>query len=122
MLSLLEKLINEHGSSAILRERLILIKAEYEALERKCSDLQSKNGALQLEVEQLRSRSGSLESELDMLKSGAFATYVCDHCGSPDLVRIGSRPDPTFGDLGVKQKVFKCNKCGQESAFTPEGT
>lgn len=122
MLSLLEKLINEHGSSTILRERLVLIKAEYEALERKCSDLQSKNSALQLEVEQLRSRSDNLESELDILKSGALATYVCDHCGNPDITRIGSRPDPTFGALGVKQKVFKCNKCGQESAFTPEST
>ena len=32
MIELLEKLINEHGSSAILKERLGLVAAEYEAL------------------------------------------------------------------------------------------
>ena len=113
MLALLEKLINEHGSSAILREHLLLLKSEYEALERKCGDLQAKNGALSSEIGQLRSQAQTLQAELNSLKSGALATYVCDHCGSPYLVIKGSRQDPTFGELGVKQKVFSCRVCGK---------
>lgn len=117
---LLEKLINEHGSSAILRERLALIKTQYEALERERDDFKAQVQAQNSELQQMRARLQSAQSELDSLKSGALGTYVCDHCGSPDLRRTGNRPDPMFGDLGVKQKLFACNQCGQESAFTPE--
>jgi DNA-binding MarR family transcriptional regulator len=46
--------------------------------------------------------------------------YACDHCGSTKLKRIGNRPDPTFGELGVKQAIFKCLSCQTESAFTQD--
>jgi len=44
--------------------------------------------------------------------------YVCDHCGSQRLKRTGSKPDPTFGPLGIKQAIFNCEECGKDSGFT----
>ena len=42
----IEKLITEHGSAAILRERLLLAEQKYSAIERKLSDLQGENNLL----------------------------------------------------------------------------
>ncbi len=120
MLQLFEKLINEHGSSTILKERLLILKDEYAELEKAKAELQSTNGALQSALEQERQRSKRLEAELAALRSGTLAKYACDHCGSPNLKRTGNRPDPTFGRLGVKQLLFKCEACGKDSAFMEE--
>lgn len=122
MLSLIDKLIREHGSSSILRDRLELVKEEYQRLESKCSELQSENGALSTDLEQERERANQLQEELDQLKSGTIAKYVCDHCGSAGLNRKGNRLDPTFGVMGIKQMVFECNACGKESTFPQENT
>jgi DNA-binding MarR family transcriptional regulator len=43
--------------------------------------------------------------------------YHCDHCGSIRLRRAGNRPNPTFGELGIKDALFSCLECGKESAF-----
>lgn len=120
MLQLFEKLINEHGSSAILKERLTILKDQYADIEKAKAELQAKNGVLQSELDKERARADRLQAELSALKSGTFAKYVCDHCGSPELKRTGNRPDPTFGDLGIKQAVFQCSVCNKESAFTEE--
>jgi len=113
-----EKLINEHGSAAILREHLALVKSEHSALEGKNVNLQAEKDALQSEVEQLRTDIASLRNQLNSLQTGIHSGYVCDHCGSPQLNRVGNRPDPTFGNLGIKQAIFLCLLCGKESAFT----
>jgi len=120
MLSLFEKLINEHGSSAILKERLTILKDMYSEIENSKSELESKCATLKLELDQQKSRADSLEKELDRLNSGVFSKYACDHCGSPNLKRIGNRPDPTFGIAGVKQFIFQCDECKKESAFIDE--
>jgi hypothetical protein len=44
--------------------------------------------------------------------------HHCDHCASTKLKRTGSRPDPTFSDVGIKQALYKCLDCQRESAFT----
>ncbi|MFH0995769.1 MAG: hypothetical protein V1844_09775 [Pseudomonadota bacterium] len=64
-------------------------------------------------IPELEARITALEKRL----SGGAAEYVCDHCGSPSLKRTGSRPDPTFGVVGVKQLIFLCEECRKESAF-----
>ncbi|MCK9468231.1 MAG: bZIP transcription factor [Porticoccaceae bacterium] len=104
LFDLFEKLINERGSAAILSQHLAFVRAQHEALERQCADLQAENAALKAQLEQLQ--------------AGKPSPYTCDHCGSVDLDRTGNRPDPTFGDLGVKQALFRCRRCGQQSAFT----
>lgn len=129
----LEKLINEHGSSAILKERIALANEKYSLLEnknkmleeknvileKKIKSLEAENKTAQFNLQQAKQRIKQLEEQASTVHIGNPDGYVCDHCGSPSLKRTGSRPDPTFGDLGVKQKLFTCNECGKQSAFTP---
>lgn len=129
----LEKLINEHGSATILKERIALANDKYELLEQKNKILEDSKSVLEKKVEALEKENQTawlslqeakqkikqLEEKISRSQISNPEGYVCDHCGSPLLKRIGSRPDPTFGDLGIKQKLFVCNECGKESAFTP---
>lgn len=62
MLKLIEQLINEHGSSAILKERLELISDRYDLLEEKNSILESKNSDLQQQLDAAKSEISLLES------------------------------------------------------------
>ena len=114
----LEKLINEHGSAAILREHLALLHAEYAALERKNHDLGLECQQQQTELEQLEIKCRELEQHLLHFHDQNPLAYRCDYCGSIRLKRSGSRPDPVFGDLGAKLAIFMCNDCGKESAFS----
>jgi hypothetical protein len=117
LLDHLEKLINKHGSSAILREHLALVRSEQITLEHKYSDLNAEYNTLKSENAELKKELWILKEQISALNSGNDSGYVCDHCGSPQLKRIGNRKDPTFGDLGVKQSVFTCMVCAKESAF-----
>lgn len=110
MLNLIEKLINEHGSSAILKERLGLIQAQYTALEGKCRDLEAENQALRSEI-------AEHEVQAKVATQVAGKAVFCSHCGSSNLKRNGSRPDKTFGDLGIDRILFSCLECGQPSDF-----
>lgn len=47
----IEKIINEHGSATILRERISLAEDKYSALERKAAELEKENKTLKSEVE-----------------------------------------------------------------------
>jgi chromosome segregation ATPase len=60
-----EKLINEHGSAVILKERIALANDKYEALEDKLS-----NSELRAEAAELRTK--NLESELQRLELDNF--------------------------------------------------
>jgi len=122
-----EKLINEHGSAAILKERISLANDQYSFLEKQKISLESENEnikdenrALKLNLEEAKEKIKELEEQISSIHNTNPDGYVCDHCASPSLKRTGSRPDPTFGDLGIKQKIFSCNVCSKESAFTPK--
>ncbi|WP_431475209.1 hypothetical protein RVM24_07680 [Marinobacter sp. KM021] len=111
MLSMIEKLINEHGSSAILKERLELINDKYEALEEKLENSEKENELLRQELELMKAQvntqkieqayieykgvkfkrkpSGGFEDSPYCLKcsGGMFALedfmpFVCGSCGS----------------------------------------
>jgi wobble nucleotide-excising tRNase len=111
VLSIIEKLINEHGSSTILKERLELINDKYEALEAKLANSEKENKLLRKEVESLKKQietqkvesifieykgakfkkmpSGKFEEAVYCLKcnGGTFALesdfpFVCGSCGS----------------------------------------
>ncbi len=64
MLDMIEKLINEHGSSTILKERLELFNDKYEALESKLKNAEKENQLLLKENEQLKSEVASLKEEI----------------------------------------------------------
>ena len=114
----LEKLITEHGSASILRERIALANDKYSALESENAVLRSENETFKLNNAKLQEQARNLEKQLSHNTNPRG--YVCDHCGSPNLKRTGSRPDPTFGALGAKEALFICESCGKQSAFSQD--
>lgn len=114
------------------QKQMLLLDQEFEALESKVKVLEAENLKLRAEVNPLKQKVDRLQKQVqeggsDVHPSnsldGAARRYkallgdVCDHCGSEQLKRTGNRPDPTFGDLGIKQAVFVCLSCGRESVF-----
>ena len=116
-LELLEKLINERGSAAILREHIGLLKAEQTALEARCRDAEAKVRQLELSVAEYKSRADQAQQALEALQSGSISVQVCAHCASISLRRTGTRPHPTFGEVGLKEAIFRCNVCERDSFF-----
>lgn len=60
----LEKLINEHGSAVILKERIALANDKYSALEAQVKSLRSENETLCLDNSKLREKVRVLEEKL----------------------------------------------------------
>lgn len=116
----IERLVSEHGSAAILREGIALAREQYAAIESSAAELRKDNDRLKSANADLKVRVRGLERQLSEVPPGIDSEYACDHCGSRKLRRTGNRPDPTFGDLGVKQAVFSCLDCCKESAFTQQ--
>jgi uncharacterized protein with PIN domain len=108
---IIEKYINEHGSAAILREHLELLKSEHTALARQSKDAR-------LEVAQLQIANGQLAEQIRTLQDQLHPSgYLCDHCNGPHLKRIGNKMDPVLGDLGIEVTAYYCLECGKESFF-----
>jgi len=121
----IEKLINEHGSATILRERITLLNEQYAAVEKQIVALKQEVANLQRENESLKLDKRQLQEQVVRLTTKLSHNtnphgYVCDHCGSPQLKRTGSRPDPIFFEVGIKQAIFSCEACGKESGFTQD--
>lgn len=116
LISDIQNLINEHGSSSILRERLLL-------LQEKVAEIEEERRQVVEELANARQEAMDLRAELDRLKvdpgfkehlgavfkrkpSGSYApTPCCPHCHSP---------------MASEFKVFnyKCSKCGHIADFT----
>lgn len=115
-LELLERLITERGSAQVIAEHLAFVKSQCAALEAENRHLRDQQRIAEAHAEQNRIRIHELQAALDALRS-KFAKYACDHCGSPDLRRIGNQPNPTFGAVGMKDARFNCDACGRDSLF-----
>jgi hypothetical protein len=87
------------------------LKAERDALKAENLKLQAQVNPLKREVERFKQQEKASSSGIDP------QGRVCDHCGSAKVKRTGSRPHPTFGDVGVKLAVFSCGACGKSSEF-----
>lgn len=75
----IERLINEHGSAGILRERLALAKDEHAALEKKVAtlakenaDLRRQNQSLELDNQELNEQIGNLKKQLSDVQGEAL--------------------------------------------------
>ena len=60
----IERLITEHGSATILRQRLELAKEQYSALENKVTELRSENDNLRLQLQQSQQQIEELNKSL----------------------------------------------------------
>lgn len=97
----IEKLINEHGSSVILKERIALANDQYAILEQKLAaselrenQLKSQNESLRLDVEKAQIQIKNLEDKLShnnalTLKYGVYwdkeGNPYCPKCKTPTL-------------------------------------
>ena len=127
----IEKLIDEHGSSTILKERILLLKEKHAlfvseniAHKTKIAELgtqvrQLKNEITKLQEinEKLKFDISQLTDKIDSFQSSGAKGHVCDHCGSSRLKRTGNKPNKRFGRLGVKDTLFQCEDCGKETAI-----
>lgn len=101
------------------KAKMLALDREFEALKSERDRLKAENLKLQAEVNPLKREVEQLKQQLQDSRSNTNPDgKVCDHCGSPKLKRTGSRPDPTFGDVGIKQALFSCLECGKTSGFT----
>lgn len=73
---LLEKLITERGSAAVLREHIGLLKAQHAALESRCRDAQAKQAEMQATLAQHISRADKAEQALAALQAGGPGARV----------------------------------------------
>ena len=107
----LEALLNEHASAAVLRDHLALLRERVALLERQNADLR-------FQAEQAQAQAQESQSRLDRFTNDNPGGLRCDACGSVDLARTGSRADPTFAALGIKQALMTCRPCSHVSVFT----
>lgn len=113
LLNKLEALVNERGSAAVLREHLALLRERVGALERENADLRA-------QAQQAQAQAQHQGDKLRRFAQDNPEGWRCDACGAVDLARTGSRPDPTFKALGIKQAAMTCRLCGAVSYFTED--
>lgn len=111
----LERLITEHGSAAVLREHLALIKAQLAAAESQYANLQAENREIRAQLHDAENRASNAERELQQLKNSNPDGVFCDACGGRNVIRVGSRDDRLFGVLGEKRVSYRCTDCGAET-------
>lgn len=128
----IEKLITEHGSAAILKERNALLRDQFNVLnsqkhvlEEEINLLKTKIVTLEKEIQRLNEdnknleiNNSNLESQLNDLHTGNPDKHFCDHCGSSNLKRTGSKPVKQIAGVTIKNAIYTCKDCGKESAFT----
>ncbi|QOJ20000.1 MAG: hypothetical protein HRU77_04380 [Gammaproteobacteria bacterium] len=125
----IERLINEHGSSTILKERILLLRDQHDilckenaakekkilVLESQILNLKHEISDLQLINEKLKFENRQLQEKNKIFHNSNPHNDSCSNCGSNKLKRTGSRPHETFGDCGVIEIKYTCNDCGAES-------
>lgn len=126
----IERLINERGSSAKLKERILFLKQKHAAFQEERITHKTKIAELGTQVRQLENEimriqeinkklefvNSQLKNQLDIFQYPDPEEHACGHCGSKQIKQTGSKPNPTFGDLGVKDAIFHCEDCEEETA------
>lgn len=113
---LIEKLINEHGSSVILKERLVQVGEQMEQLEQEKNRLQEENQKL---IEKCNELTKNLESKTipdDFIQyRGGLIRRDADGNCEPDIYCSDCKiPLTSLGNA----LPFRCSKCHTSLAFT----
>jgi DNA-binding transcriptional ArsR family regulator len=97
LLGEIERLINEHGSAAILKERLALANDQYNALEGKLADAKARADELATDNERLRRELTEAREQLRTLqtRSDARAGERLDETGEAILRFLAEHEDVT---------------------------
>ena len=128
----IERLITEHGSAAILKERVAflrdqfdvltsennVLKEEIKSIKFNTTSLEKQIQGLNKDNKNLEINNSNLESQLNDLHTGNPEKHSCDHCGSSRLKRSGSKVIKKLAGIPIKGAIYICEECGKESAFT----
>ncbi|MCH4582520.1 hypothetical protein [Achromobacter xylosoxidans] len=60
------------------------------------------------EIDELKERIARLEAAVN----GGGSGDICPKCRKPTFELTDTAPDPTFGDLGVQRRTYRCSSCG----------
>ena len=108
-LTLINQVIEEHGSSTIQAKHLAMLKDEITILQRKATELAAK-------VEQLETENGQLRAQLQQLKP-TIPGDKCPYCNrnTGKLEEMKPHSEPMFAMLGKKIGYYKCSNpdCGK---------
>jgi ribosomal protein S27AE len=115
LLQLVQDLINEHGSSSILRDRLLLLKDQIANFEKKCSDLEK----------ELAEKEAELIRVLAQLEKQKASEKFVEHKGALFKRKPSGRYDDTpfcprckFPMGALEDWIrFDCGRCGLVSRF-----
>ena len=120
----IEKLINEHGSAVILKERIALAADQYAALEKKIIELQAENEHHRLNSEEYQKQIRNLEEKLSHITS---KQEWAEEAGA----LFKKNPDGTYNETPYcptcktamvspgRHELYRCGKksCGQFASF-----
>lgn len=111
----IDKLITEHGSASILKERIELLRDQFAFLKEKVSSLE-KNNCVLAEI------NVKLQDENQLFK-GKLAKYtespygVCPYCQQPSVKLDHIAPDPIF-DFATDVYFLKCENADCRKEWT----
>ncbi|ASU24070.1 hypothetical protein CCZ37_16145 [Vibrio qinghaiensis] len=111
----LEKLINEHGSSVILKERLSQASEQFSILEAKVVALEAENATLRFEVANHKEQASISQALIEKIHNNNPHNFRCDFCGSGNLTQQSARKATNMRLLNKKVGTYLCNDCGKTS-------
>lgn len=105
-------LVSTISTAISLASRLREISKNIEGAEFKnvLADLSLELAEAKLKMADLISENASLKEKIGSLTSASGER--CPKCNNRTFELISTRPHPTFGDLGAKEREYKCSGCG----------
>ena len=109
VLQALDKLIVEHGSAAIHKEHIQLLRDQLAVNAQKIKELTFQTENLERLLNECKSQNDNLKGQLK--KAGDICPY-CRHA-TGELEKIGPSPTPDLASIGVRAGYYKCSNCGK---------
>jgi len=114
----IEKLINEHGSATILRERLALAADQFVTLEKENINLQESLSHAITKIQSLESHNANLEKQIANLTPSEEPGHKCPYCRklTGKLERLEPHREHLLKVMGVKIGHYHCENpdCGKD--------
>jgi DNA-directed RNA polymerase subunit RPC12/RpoP len=109
-------LISTVSTAISLANRLREISKNVEEAEFKnlLADLNLELADAKLKIADLISENATLKDKLNSLTSATGET--CPKCNNRTFEIISTKPHPIFGDVGAKEREYKCSSCSFEEA------
>jgi TolA-binding protein len=126
----IERLINEHDSSTILKERILFLKEKHAVFVNENITHKTKIAELGTQVRQLNNDmtrlheineklsfdNKQLKNQIKNFHNSGPKRHVSDHYGSDRLKSTGNRPNERFGRMDKKGAINSCLVYGKETA------